>query len=141
MATVLRSVPARDTYRQDVHEIRKTFTFATATSGVAQTIGTLPANAMVVGGGLSVSVAFNSSGTDLVDVGTALNAAAAADPNAYGSALDVAATGFKALDELATATALPLNAEVPVTLTYTQSIVDATAGTMEAVIQYVINRG
>lgn len=141
MATVLRSVPARDTYRQDVHELRKGFTFATATSGVAQAVGTLPANAMVIGGGISVSVAFNSSGTDLVDVGTAANAAAVADPNAYGSALDIATTGFKALDELATATALPLNAEVPVTFTYTQSIVDATTGAGEVVITYVINRG
>lgn len=141
MATVLRSVPARDAWRQTTHVIRKSFTLAQLPSGVAQTVGTIPPNAFITGGGLIVSTAFNSSGTDLVGVGQGLNAAGAAVAAAYGSALDVSSTGFKALDELATATALPLNADVPVTVTYTQSIVDATAGSLEVIIEYDLNRG
>lgn len=140
MATILRSVPARDAYRQDVHTLRKTFTLAQLPSGVAQSVGTLPANAVVTGGGLQVNILFNSSGTDLVGVGYAVHAGGAAVAAAYGSAIDVAAVGHKPLDEIASVTNLSFNNEVPVTITYTQSIVDATTGSLDIVVQYSINR-
>jgi hypothetical protein len=85
--------------------LRRFTTYASAspspTMATTVTVGWLPAGASVIGGGVHIVTAFNSSGTDLVDIGYVGATTVAA---AYASALTLAAVGFIVLDELATTT-------------------------------------
>lgn len=126
------SIPARDIQYGVVQVLRAPLTFLNTT---AKVIGVLPPGSIVVGGGINVSTLFNDSGTDLVDIGTS------GDADEFGSALDVSAVGFKALDELATHDGYSATAEVTVTATYTGANANSTAGAGEVVIMYVTKPG
>ena len=118
-----------------VMTLRKRITFNNPGSGVALTVGVLPPGALVVGGGITVLTAFNSSGADLMGVGVTGSAAA------YASAVDVAVQGFKPLDDLALAPAVTAGfsatSELTVTATWTQSVADATAGVADVSVQFI----
>ena len=65
-------------YHQNmVHFLKKEITFADA--GTTVTVGTLPANSVVLRGGVAVTVAFDGDTTNTLDIGTG------ADPNDFGS--------------------------------------------------------
>lgn len=116
-------------YKNMVNVLRKRILYTQ--SGVAVTVGVLPAGAIVIGGGIQVITAFADSGTDLVNIGTS------ADADAYATLLDVSSVGFKALDELATHDDYSDTAEVTVTATYTGQNANAAAGVGDIVIFYV----
>lgn len=97
------------------------------TDTVAKTLFTLPAGARVIDIKVDVETAFNSSGTDLLDVGKS------GTNNHFLDDLDVAATGRKA----PTLTNLGRNATpIVVTAIYAQSVADATAGSATVTFLY-----
>lgn len=136
MATGTAGDAARQLPLQVVHTLRKRITYASPGTGVAATVGLLPAGASVVGGGVHVITAFNGSGTDLLDVGFI---GATTDADAYASALTLAAVGFIAFDELAATTNIQGTVSHTVTATYTDQNTNATAGVADVIVLYVVN--
>lgn len=120
---------------QQVHYLHKRITFADY--GTVVTVGYLPANASVIGGGVHVVTAFNSSGTDLLDVGFT-GGSSTADDDAYATDLTLAGVGFIVLDELAATTNIKQTVDCTVTCTPAQSVADATAGVAEVYVTYVL---
>ncbi len=113
-----------------VHCLRKRMTFSNPGTTVALTVGTLPAGAAVVGGGVLIITLFNDSGTDVIDVGTTV------DADEYGTLLDATAVGFKVLDELATHDGHSETTERTVTATYTGQNGNATTGVADIIILF-----
>ncbi len=128
-----RDVPARNALYQNVQYLRKKIVFGNYGAG-AITVGKIPAYATVTGGGVHITTAFNSSGTDLIDVGFI---GSTTDADAYASALSMAAVGFIAFDELAATTNIMQTIDTTVTCTLTQGAADATAGEGYVIVQYV----
>lgn len=124
---------ARRIETQQVHYLHKQITFADY--GTTVTVGWLPANASVIGGGVHITTAFNSSGTDLLDVGFI---GGTTDADGYATQLTLAAVGFIALDELATTTNIKQTVDTRVTCAPAQSVADATAGVAEVYVTYVL---
>lgn len=133
MATGTAGTAARQYHTSQVHYLRKQITFADY--GTTVTVGVIPANAIVVGGGVMVTTAFNSSGTDLLNVGFI---GSTTDADGYATNLTLAAVGFIALDELATTTNIMQTVDATVTCAPAQSVADATAGVAEVIVQYVV---
>ncbi len=129
---VVRTTPARDASYNLVHYLRKRITFQNTT---ATEVGVLPAGAIVIGGGAQVVTAFNDSGTDVINIGTA------ADTDAYATLLDVSSVGFKALDELATHDDHSDTAEITVVAAFTGQNSNASAGVADIVISYIPKPG
>lgn len=65
-------------------------------NGTSKIIGTIPAGAIVIGGGARVTEAFNDSGTDTLIIGVT------ADDDDLATLLDMSAVGLIVADELAT---------------------------------------
>lgn len=127
---------ARQYHHQMMHFLRKRITFADY--GTTVTVGKLPAGASVVGGGVHVITAFNSSGTDLLDVGFS-GGSSTDDPNGYATLLTMAAVGWIVLDELATTTNIQQTVDTLVTCAPAQSVADATAGVADVIVWYIPN--
>lgn len=122
------SIPARRYSQQMVHYLRKDITYADA--GVAKTVGVIPAGSVILkpASGINVTTAFNSSGTDLIDIGTSAN------DDLYATDLAGQTVGFAALDE---AVDMYVSADTTITATYSQSVADATEGAAQVVIAYI----
>lgn len=127
------SIQARDFGYEAVQFLRKRITYLDL--GNTVNVGKVPAGAVVVGGGVHVVTAFNSSGTDLLDVGFV---GSTTDADAYATDLDLATIGFKALDELAAVTNIQQTVETTITCIAAQSVADATAGVADVVVMYVV---
>src|SRR4051812_42686077 len=125
---------SRQYSQQLVHYLRKRITFADY--GTTVTVGYLPAKASVIGGGVHIVTAFNSTGTDLLDVGFV---GATTDADGYATLLTLAAVGFIALDELATTSNIQGQQVHKVTCAPAQSNADATAGVADVIISYVVD--
>lgn len=130
------STTGRQFHHQMVHFIRKRITYANY--GTVVDMGIIPAGASVVGGGVHVITAFNSSGTDLLDVGFR-GGSTTDDPNGYATLLQLNAVGWIVLDELATTTNIQQSVDTIVTCSPAQSVADATAGVADVIIWYVPN--
>lgn len=117
---------------QQVHFLRKRITFADY--GTTVTVGWMPAKSSVIYGGVHIVTAFNSSGTDLLNVGFV---GTTTDADGYATLLTLAAVGFIPLDELGATTNIQDTAVVQVTCAPAQSVADATAGVADVVIWYV----
>ncbi len=134
MATSLNtSVAAKEIGYGVVQTMVKRITFADLGAG-AITVGKMPAYSHVVGGGVHIVTAFNSSGTDLLDVGFV---GATTDDDAYATDLTLAAVGFIVLDELAATTNIMQAQETTVTCTAAQSVADATTGDAVVIVNFV----
>jgi len=121
---------SRDSHHQMVHTLRKGITFADIDSTV--TVGVLPIGAIVVGGGVLVSTAFNSATSDTVGIGTS------ADPNGIATLLAVSTAGLIVADELATSDDLgPYTAATTIVADQVSTGTAATAGSGEIYIQYI----
>lgn len=132
VGTPNNTVPAQDLrYSNMINVMRKRITYLNA--GTAVTIGTLPAGAIVVGGGVQLITTFNDSGTDLLDIGTT------ADADEFASALVISATApvWIAADELATNNSYSDTTEITITATYTGQNADPSAGVADIVIYYI----
>jgi hypothetical protein len=131
-ASLNTGVQARDLGYNVVQALRKRITFLDA--GTTVTVGKLPPGASVIGGGVHVLTAFNDTGTDLLDIGFI---GATTDADGYASQLNLAAPGFIALDELATATNIQGAVEHAVTCLYSAQTPNPTAGVADVIVQYV----
>ena len=109
--------------------LRKRITFAD--TGVVKTVGVIPAKALIVGGGIFVTTAFNGTGMT-ANVGNADSTPVAA---AYASAISIAALGYIALDELAAVTNTRSTVERTITVTVTAT--GATTGDAEVIVLFV----
>jgi hypothetical protein len=129
MPTNTAGSAARQHALQLVHYLRKGITFSDLGDG-ALTVGILPSGAQIHKSmsGVFVNVAFNSSGTDLLDIGTTAN------DDLYATDLDLSSIAFVALDE---AVDMSVSADTTITCTAAQSVADATAGSGEVVICYI----
>lgn len=128
------TLSARNLVTQQINYIRKRITFADY--GTTVTVGYLPGGAMVVGGGVQIVTAFNSSGTDLLNVGFI---GATTDADAYATNLTLAAVGYLELDELGATTNIQQSDNYTVTCSPAQSVADATAGVADVVIFFIPN--
>lgn len=125
--------PAREFGYQAVQTIIKKITFSDF--GATVTVGKIPAYSHILpNSGVHVVTAFNSSGTDLLDIGYI---GATTVSNAYATLLTLAAVGFIVLDELATTTNIMQAVETTITCAPAQSVADATAGEAYVVINFV----
>lgn len=130
MPTNTPATTARRLHTQQVHYLRKRITFATAT--VETVLGMIPAGASVIGGGIHVITA--DSGITL-DVGF-LDGSSTNDPNAYATALTVAAVGFIPLDELGATTNIQQTKDTKVTYTVSTGA-DTFVG--DLIVTYVVD--
>jgi hypothetical protein len=128
------STPARQLSQQVIHFLRKRITFADYATTV--NVGVIPAGASVVGGGVHVVTAFNSSGTDLLNVGFV---GSTTDADGYATLLTLAAVGYIPLDELGATTNIQQTVDTTVTCAPAQSVADATAGVADVIVMYVPN--
>lgn len=133
MAGLQTGVPARNDGYQGVQTLAKRITYLDY--GTTVTVGKLPIGASVIGGGVHVTTAFNSSGTDLIDVGFI---GATTDADAYATALTMAAVGYIAFDELAATTNIQGAVEHTVTCAPAQGTADASAGVAWVIVQFVV---
>lgn len=132
MATGTAGTTARQLPYQVVHFLRKSITYASPGSGVAATVGILPAGAVIVKpmSGVHITTAFNDSGTDLLDIGTSAN------DDLFATDLDLSSATFLACDE-AVGDFGPLAADTTITATYTGQNANASAGAAEIIICYI----
>lgn len=130
--TLNRGVSAKEISYGVVQTMVKKITFADF--GTTVTVGKMPPYSHVVGGGVHIVTAFNSSGTDLLDIGFI---GGTTDADAYATLLTLAAVGFIVLDELATTTNIMQSVETTVTAAPAQSVADATAGEAYIIVNFV----
>ena len=128
--------PARSHVSEQVSYLRKKITYAVENTEIV--IGTIPAYASVIGGGVHVLTAFNDSGTDTLDIGFK-DGSATDDPNALATLLTIDAVGYIVLDELAATTNILQTSETIITCIYNGQNNNASAGEAYVTIMYVTN--
>jgi|GEM_PF-1772182 len=102
------------------------------TDTTAKSLFTLPEGAVVVGITVNVSTAFNSSGTDLLDIGITGTA------NYYANDLNVdTATQLVTGMQVARLFDAPLDSPTTVTAIFVQSVADASAGLATVCFSYI----
>lgn len=134
MPTNTAGSTARNYHKQLVHYLRKQVTFAD--EGDVVDVGTIPANAIVIGGGVMITTAFNDTAT--IDVGFR-GGSSTDDPNGYATALVATAVGFKALDELAATTNIMQTSPAIVTASVNDGTGAVSAGVAEVIITFVLD--
>lgn len=134
MPTNTAGSTARNYHKQLVHYLRKQVTFAD--EGDVVDVGTIPANAIVIGGGVMITTAFNDTAT--IDVGFR-GGSTTNDPNGYATALVATAVGFKALDELAATTNIMQTSPAIVTASVNDGTGAVSAGVAEVIITFVLD--
>lgn len=135
MATDTADPIARELHLQVVHTARWTVAYTdegTAVDGPCR----LPANAIVVGGGVHITTAFDDSAT--IDVGFR-DGSSTDDDNAYATALTATAIGYIALDVLgSTANIMQTSSFIP-TATVNDGTSSVSQGSAEVVLFYVVD--
>lgn len=99
--------------------------------GTSLTIGSLPANAIITAIKVLVSVAFDSSGTDLVIVGIST------DTNKFADAVDVSSTGSASVTQLNVGAVESASGSTDILVQYDQSVADAAAGALKVVVEFL----
>lgn len=125
---------ARDSGEQQIHYLRKRYTFADVATTV--TVGKLPPGASVIGGGVHVVTAFNATTTNVLNVGFI---GATTNASGYATALTTAAVGYIVLDELGSTTNIQGTVEHTVTAAPTETGAASSAGVADIIITYVLN--
>lgn len=120
----------RNTGEQQIHFLRKDFTFAD--NGTTLTVGVLPANSVIIKpiSGVNVSTVANAGTNNFMDVGTT------ATGDLYGTDLSLLTLGFIPLDEAVTYLT-STTAETTVTCVLQLSGTPATTGVGQVVIAYI----
>jgi hypothetical protein len=92
----------------------------------------LPKGAVIVAWIVNVVTAFNSSGTDLLDIGDGSTA------NRFANDIDVSSAGQKLTGYVAAELYTPLTDETQITAIFVQSVADAAAGDLDVACLYYI---
>jgi hypothetical protein len=119
---------ARQYSTQQVHYLRKGFTYSD--DGSVLTVGTIPAGAQIIKpmSGVAINVAFNAGSTNVLDIGTPAN------DDLYGTDLALGTIAFVALDE---AVSMTVAADTVITATVDLTGTAATTGQGEIIIAYI----
>lgn len=120
---------ARQFHTQQVHYLRKGFTYAD--NGSVLTVGTIPAGALILkpASGVHVVTVFNAGTTNVLDIGTT------ADDDLFGTDLALGTADFVPLDEAIGG--YRVSAETTITATPALSGTAATTGDGEIVIAFI----
>lgn len=119
-----------------VQVLRKTITWNTPGTGTAMIVGTIPAGGVVLRAYAMVTVAFNDSGTDLMDI----YVTTPSGTTTFMSAVSVATVSLLvASDDLASETVSYSASEFNVSARYVGQNADATAGSAEIIVEFVAN--
>ena len=124
--------PARDMGYCVVEALRKRIVYTDGAT--VTTVGVIPAGALIIGGGVFVTTAFNGT-TPVIKIGN--SDSPTPDDDAYGTAMVLSALGYIALDELAAVT--NTKTAVERTITATMTLTSATAGEAEVIVMFVNN--
>ena len=134
MATGTAGSTARQSTQPVVHYLRKTITYNNPGTGVALTVGVVPAGSVIIGAYAAVVTAFNGGGSDLLDIYITTNSAT----TQAMSGMSLATVGLVLIaDDLATWTAGYSASEQTVKAIYTDGNADSSAGSAEIVITYI----
>lgn len=114
--------------RQTVLAANVDIGFGDLVSGVAAAAVELPANSIVVGGGVAVNAAFNSATSDALVV-------SGVSSEALLASTSIAATGWKALTPVGT----KATAKGNITVTWTGVGAPPTAGALRLTVLYVVD--
>ena len=130
MTTGTAGTTARLYHQQMIHYLRKALVFGD--EGVAKTVGIVPDGALLLKplSGVFVNVAFDDSGTDVLDIGPSTN------DDLWMTDGDLSSIAFVALDEAVT---MLVSGDSTVIATYTGQNNNAAAGAAVVVIAYVPN--
>ena len=122
---------ARNTGEQQIHFLRKPFTFAD--NGLTLTVGVLPPNSIILKpiSGVNVSQVANAGTNNFMDIGNTVTS------DLYGTDLSLLALGFIPLDEAVSFLVPPTGGDITVTATLQLSGTAATTGTGHVVIAYI----
>lgn len=135
MATGTAGSVARRTAFQGTHYLRNTLAYNSPGSGLALTLGKIPAFSLVLRAYAVVTTAFNDSGTDLLDIGTS------GTGNGFMSAVSIAAVGVVEADDMATTAVAYSASEVTIQATYTGQNANASAGSAEIIVEFIPGHG
>lgn len=130
MATGTAGTDARKYSTQQVHYMRKDFTFADDGSTL-NFPNKVPAGSIIVGAGIVVSTAFNAGSGNVADLGTE------ADPDGLATDLALGTVGNIVWDELATSNDLYVTADTQYVVVVDLTGTAATTGVGHAYIQYI----
>lgn len=100
------------------------------TDTAAKTLFVLPANCYILDWVVNVTTLFNSSGTDLVDIGIT------GTLEKFAANIDVATAGLKTTGIVAAEIGILQTAQRIVVASYAQSVADADAGAMVIMVRY-----
>lgn len=129
--------PATDLPLPVVCAIRKTITYSNPGTGVALTVGTVPADAVITGVWMVVKTAFNDSGTDLMDIYIGTNGGT----TQFMSAVSCATLGLLVPgDDILTQTVSYSASEQVIKAVYTGQNANASAGEADIIVQFVPNK-
>lgn len=137
MATDTSDPLGRQSHIQALHTMRWTVTY-TDEGSVVDGPDRLPANAVVTGGGVMITTAFDDTTT--IDVGFR-DGSSTDDPNGYATALTATGVGFIVLDVLATTTNIMQTTSCVPTASVNDGSGMVSAGSAEVIIQYSVNNG
>jgi hypothetical protein len=130
MATGTAGTTARRYASQQVHYLRKGFTYAD--DGTTLTIGTIPAGSLVLKpiSGVAVTTAFNAGSTNVADMGPSTDSGT----DLWATDLALGTLGFIPIDEAVTnLVSVDTVVQIAIDLTGTA----ATTGAGEAIICYI----
>ncbi|MFZ5713042.1 MAG: hypothetical protein ACOY3N_09400 [Bradyrhizobium sp.] len=130
MATGTAGTTARQYTTQQVHYLRKGFTYAD--DGSTLTIGTIPAGSLVLKpiSGVAITTAFNAGSTNVADMGPSTDSGT----DLWATDLALGTVGFVPIDEAVTnLVSVDTVVQIAVDLTGTA----ATTGAAEAIICYI----
>ena len=126
------SIPATDIGYGVVQTLSKKVTFAD--NGVAKTLGTLPAGAIVVDAGVVVTTAFNAGTSNTLNIGVT------ADDDGLATLLALGTIGSITWDERATSNDVYQSADQAATATVVLTGTAATAGVGYVYVNFVVVR-
>lgn len=134
MATNTAGTVARENTTQQIHYLRKDFTFAD--DGSTLTMGIIPAGSIVIEAGVVVSTAFNAGSTNVLNMGTE------ADPDGFATEYALGTVGV-IKDDSAIATSNDAYVTVDTTIVAAVDLTGtaATTGVAHAWIAYIPNIG
>ncbi len=123
---------ARKYHTQQTHYLVAEYAYSDLTSGTAVTLGTVPADCIIMDAGVVVETAFNSATSDVLDIGTS------ADGDGFATDLDLTTAGKIVADELATSDDLTPTADTDITFAWTGSGTAPSAGVIHVYVTYLV---
>lgn len=131
MATNTAGTNAREYQTHQVHYLAANITFSD--NGSVIRLGTIPAGAIVLRGGVAVTTAFNAGTTNVLDIGTL------ADDDGFATDLALGTIGIIVADEMATTNDAYVTSDTVITCTPALSGTAATAGAARVWVEYILS--